>query len=158
MERHDRTQMGHSYSSSLYHVVFSTKDRRRCIDPALRERLWPYLGGIARQHNMSTVCVGGVEDHVHILLRLPADLALAKSVQLIKGNSSKWIHETFPDHRHFAWQEGYAAFSISMSAIEETVDYIRRQEEHHKTQTFEVEFVAFLERHRLEFDKRYVFG
>jgi len=150
--------MGHSYSSSLFHVVFSTKDRRKYLDPSLRERLCPYLGGIARQNEMQLLAVGGVEDHVHLLLCIPANLALSKAIQLLKGGSSKWAHETFPEHQHFAWQEGYGAFSISVSAIPETIAYIQRQEEHHRTRTFEEEFVAFLHRHNLEFDPRYVLG
>jgi REP element-mobilizing transposase RayT len=150
--------MGHSYSSSFFHIVFSTKDRRRCIDAKLRERLFPYLGGIARENGMQLLAAGGVEDHVHCLVVIPANLALSKAVQLLKGVSSKWIHETFPEQRQFAWQEGYGAFSISVSRIEDTINYIRRQEEHHRSRTFEEEFVAFLQRHRLEFDRRHVFG
>lgn len=150
--------MGHSYSSSLFHIVFSTKDRRKCLEMTVRERLFPYLGGIAKQHGMISLTVGGVEDHVHILLQLPADMALSKAVQVIKGVSSKWIHETFPEQRAFAWQEGYGAFSIAVSGVEATVAYIQRQEEHHRTKTFDEEFVEFLRRHNLPFDPKYVFG
>lgn len=150
--------MGHSYSNSLFHIVFSTKDRRKSLDAKLRERLLPYLGGIARQNDMQLLAVGGVEDHVHLLLCIPANLALSKAIQLLKGGSSKWVHETFPDHRQFAWQEGYGAFSISVSAIPETIAYIQRQEEHHRIHSFEDEFITFLRRHNLEFDQRYVFG
>jgi REP element-mobilizing transposase RayT len=94
-----------SYVSSYFHCVFSTKERRRLITPALRERLWPFLGGIARQNKMTALEIGGVEDHVHILLSLPSTMPVSKALQLIKGGSSKWIHETFPEHRLFAWQE-----------------------------------------------------
>src|SRR5438045_1649744 len=103
--------MAHSYTSSLYHCVFSTKDRRPLITPPLQERLWPYLGGVARENKFKAICVGGVEDHVHLLLSLPSTLAIAKAIQLVKGGSSKWIHDNFPDMRQFAWQEGYGAFS-----------------------------------------------
>src|SRR5580698_7356811 len=85
-----------SYVSSYHHCVFSTKERRPMITPALRERLWPFLGGIARQHKMKAIEIGGVEDHVHLLLSLPATMPVAKAMQLIKGGSSKWVHETFP--------------------------------------------------------------
>ena len=91
-----------SYISSYFHCVFSTKERRPLITPELRERLWPFLGGIARQNKMMAMEVGGVEDHAHILLSLPATMPISKAVQLIKGGSSKWIHETFPDPREFA--------------------------------------------------------
>jgi REP element-mobilizing transposase RayT len=89
------------------HCVFSTKERRPLIKPELQARLWPYLGGIARENRMKALVVGGVEDHVHILLSIPSALSVAKALQLLKGNSSKWIHETFKEHRDFEWQEGY---------------------------------------------------
>ena len=86
-----------SYVSSYHHCVFSTKERRPLITPGLQERLWPYLGGIARQNEMKAVEIGGVPDHVHILLSLPSTLSSAKAMQLIKGGSSKWVHENFPE-------------------------------------------------------------
>src|SRR5438067_10357633 len=111
--------MPHSYSSSLFHCVFSTKGRRKFISPDLAERLWPYLGGIARENRMKALAVGGVEDHVHVLLAVPATLPVSKCVQLLKGNSSKWIHDTFNQHWDFEWQEGYGAFSIGISGVQE---------------------------------------
>jgi REP element-mobilizing transposase RayT len=150
--------MSHSYSTSLLHCVFSTKGRRKLITPDLAERLWPYLGGIARDNAMKALAVGGVDDHVHILLSLPATVSVAKAIQLIKGGSSKWIHDTFPVHRGFAWQEGYGAFSIGVSQIEATIAYIQSQPEHHRTKTFEEEFLGFLKKHGIEYDLRYVWG
>src|SRR5688500_16516724 len=143
----------HSFASSLHHCVFATKGREPVLTPALRERLWPYLGGIARKNRMKALSVGGVADHVHILLSLPATISVAKTMQLVKGNSSKWIHDTFPALRQFAWQEGYGAFSIGISGIEETCAYIRDQKEHHRTRTFREEMIAFLQRHGLPFDE-----
>jgi REP element-mobilizing transposase RayT len=90
-----------SYVSSYHHCVFSTKERRPLITSALAGRLWPFLGGIARQNKMETIEVGGVADHVHILLSIPASISIAKAMQLIKGGSSKWVHETFPEHWEF---------------------------------------------------------
>ena len=116
--------MAHSYSSCLIHYVFSTKGRRPFISRELRQRLWPYLGGIARENGLKALAVGGTDNHVHILVSLPSTLSIAKSVQLIKGGSSKWIHETFPVHAGFAWQEGYGAFSISVSHASDTIAYI----------------------------------
>jgi REP element-mobilizing transposase RayT len=141
----------HSFTSCHLHVVFSTKERRRLITADLQSRLWPYLGGIARENKMRALCVGGVEDHVHILLTLPSTLSISKAVQLIKGNSSKWIHETFPAQRDFAWQEGYGAFSIGISGVDDTIKYIQSQPEHHRTRTFKEELVAFLNKHGLEY-------
>ena len=150
--------MGHSYVSSLYHCVFSTKERRRTIAPAIQEPLWKYLGGIARQHDMKVLIAGGVEDHVHLLLSLNSTTSIAKAIQLLKGGSSKWVHDKCSDRRGFEWQEGYGAFSIGVSQVEGTIAYIRDQSEHHQMKTFEEEFVAFLERHGVEYDPRYVWG
>ena len=84
--------------------MFSTKDRRPCLTAQLRDRLWPFLGGIAREHQMKALSIGGVEDHVHLLLSLPATMSIAKAMQLIKGGSSKWVHDSFPKQRLFTWQ------------------------------------------------------
>jgi REP element-mobilizing transposase RayT len=133
------------------HCVFATKDRRPLIKPSLQERLWPYLGGIARENKMRTLIVGGVEDHVHVLLSIPSTLSIAKGVQLLKGNSSKWIHETFKDQLDFEWQEGYGAFSIGVSGIEDTTKYIQTQAEHHRKMTFKEELEVFLRKHGMEY-------
>jgi putative transposase len=145
-----------SYISSYHHCVFSTKGRRPLIPFALRERLLPFLGGIARQNKIKAIEIGGVEDHVDVLLSLPSTVSIAKALQLIKGGSSKWVHETFPEHRLFGRQEKYGAFSVSVSQLDKTIDYIRTQEEHHKNMTFQEEFLALLKKHRIEYDERYL--
>jgi REP element-mobilizing transposase RayT len=150
--------MSHSYVSSFFHCVFSTKERETSISVDLQERLWPYIGGIARENMMKAVAVGGTSDHLHVLLSLPSTLAIAKAIQLVEGASSKWVHETFPKHRDFAWQEGYAAFSIGISQFQDTIAYIQSQEAHHRKQTFQEEFIAFLKKHGIEYDERYVWG
>jgi putative transposase len=94
------------------------------------------MGGIAREHGMKALAVGGVEDHAHVLLSLPTTVTIAQALQLIKGGSSKWIHDTFPEHCDFAWQEGYGAFSIGVSQVAGTVSYIQSQAEHHRKKTF----------------------
>lgn len=144
----------HSFVSCLMHCVWATKERQPFITPGLQERLWPYLGGIARENKMKALAIGGVEDHIHVLLSIPSTLSVAKSVQLLKGNSSKWIHETFPEHSGFEWQEGYGAFSIGMSGIEDTTRYIRNQAEHHRRVTFREEIEAFLKKHGMEYIER----
>ena len=150
--------MAHSYVCSYVHYVFSTKNRRKLIAPEPSERLWPYLGGIARENGAKPMAVGGTEDHVHMLLSLPSTMSIAKAAQLVKGGSSKWASDTFPSLAHFEWQEGYGAFGIGVSGVQKTIDYIANQEEHHRSRTFEEEFVAFLVRHGIEYDERYVFG
>jgi putative transposase len=150
--------MAHSFTSNLYHCIFSTKDRRKTITPDLEGRLWPYLGGIARENNMKALAVGGIADDLHILLSLPSTLDIAKAMQLIKGNSSKWVHDTFPDLRTFSWQEGYGGFSIGVSQINVTVAYIQNQKKHHRQTTFEEEFLKIIQRHGIEYDERFVWG
>jgi REP element-mobilizing transposase RayT len=140
------------------HCVWSTKERRKLIDATLRQRLWPFMGAIARENSIKAIAIGGTEDHVHALLSLPSSISVSKAVQLIKGGSSKWGHETFPAHGNFNWQEGYGAFSISVSQIRLTVAYIERQEEHHRKRTFQEEFLTFLIKHGIAFDERYLWG
>ncbi len=139
------------------HCVFSTKERRPIITPELQIRIFQYIGGIARENKMKLIAAGGVADHVHILISLPKTISISKAMQLIKGGSSKWIHDTFPEHRLFEWQEGYGAFSVSLSNQGRVVSYINNQPEHHKKQDFKSEFITFLKRHKIEYDERYVF-
>ena len=149
--------MPHSYISNLMHCVFSTKERFPFITPELESRLWPYIGGIARENKMKAIAIGGTLDRVHALLSLPATMSFAKAVQLIKGGSSKWIHDTFREHRKFAWQEGYGAFSVSSSQADKTIAYIHRQKEHHHKRSFQDEFIDLLDKHGIEYDPRYIF-
>jgi putative transposase len=114
--------------------------------------LWPYLGGIAKENKIKMLPIGGAADHVHVLLSLPATLSISKAIQLLKGNSSKWIHETFSQMRSFEWQEGYGAFSIGASAKEATIAYIRGQTAHHRTRSFGEEFRTMLRRHGFDAD------
>jgi putative transposase len=145
-----------SYISSYHHCIFSTKERRSLITASLRARLWPFLGGIARQNKIKAIEIGGAADHVHLLLSQPSTVSVAKAMQLLKGGSSKWVHETFAEHPLFGWQEEYGAFSVSVSQLDTVVHYIRNQEEHHRKMTFQEEFVALLKKHGIEYDERYL--
>ena len=149
--------MSHSYVSNLMHCTFSTKERYPWIDADLELRLWPYIGGIARENRMKALAIGGIFDHLHALLSLPSTMSFAKAVQLIKGGSSKWIHDEFRHLRKFEWQEGYGAFSVSASQVGRTIAYIERQKEHHRKRTFKEEFITLLDRHHVVYDPRYVF-
>jgi REP element-mobilizing transposase RayT len=149
--------MPHSYVSNLVHCVFSTRDRLPSIDQELEFRLWPYAGGIARENGMKALAIGGTSNHLHTLLSLPSTMSIAKAVQLLKGGSSKWVHELSPDYGKFPWQDGYGAFSVSASQKDKTVAYIRGQKEHHRKRTFREEFLEFLDMHGVEYDPRYIF-
>ncbi len=150
--------MANTYTSLHYHVAFSTKNRERWITPDIEQRIWAYLGGIARENGIAPLNVGGIEDHVHLVLGMPPTLAPSKMVQLLKGGSSKWIHDTFPALRGFGWQDGYGAFTVSKSNVPEVIKYVQDQREHHRTKTFKEEFRAFLDRHGIEYDERYLGG
>ena len=106
------------------------------LNPELRERLWPFLGGIAKQNGITPRCIGGVADHVHLLLSLPTTVPIAKAIQLVKAGSSAWIHQTFRQLDNFSWQQGYGAFSVSVSQLPETIHSIHNQVEHHRTELF----------------------
>ena len=147
--------MSHTYISDLVHVVFSTKERRNLIPADTQERLWSFLGGIARKNGFKAIAIGGTANHIHILLSLPAVMPLSKAVQLIKGASSKWINGF---GHNFAWQEGYGAFTVGVSGQADTIRYINSQEEHHREPSFEEEFVAFLTKHKIDYDPKYVWG
>jgi REP-associated tyrosine transposase len=150
-----RDTLSHSYVQNHLHLVFSTKNRQKLISKKLQTRLWPYMAGICKNHDLLAFAVGGMEDHIHILFRLPPTLMLANAVTLIKSNSSKWIRE---QGIGFAWQEGYGAFAVSSSNVSAVIKYIDNQEAHHRKTTFEQEFVALLKKHGVEFDPKYVFG
>jgi REP element-mobilizing transposase RayT len=149
--------MAHTYCSSLFHCVFSTKERRKIIAPDVQPRLWAYMGGIAREHEMRALVVGGRYDHVHLLLSLPSSLPVAEAMRKIKSASSHWMHETC-EMPGFEWQEGYGAFSIGQGQVEATLAYIAGQEEHHRKRDFQAEFIAILKKHRIEYDPRHVWG
>jgi len=151
-------EMANSYVSLYVHAIFSTKSRKPLIRPDIQTRLWAYIGGIARENSFKVLSVGGTDDHLHALISLPATIPVGKAVQLIKGGSSKWIHDTFVDLQDFSWQEGYGAFSLNISLIDETIRYIERQAEHHRKRTFQEEYLEFLKRNGIEYDERYVWG
>lgn len=148
--------MSHTYVSNLMHCVFSTKERRNLISLDVQPELWAFLGGIARKNGFKALIVGGIENHVHLLLSLSANMPLSKAMQLIKGSSSRWMNEI--QSIDFAWQEGYGAFTVGISQQADTIAYIRSQPEHHRKRSFEEEFIAFLKKHNLEYDPRYVWG
>ena len=145
--------MSHTHTCNLVHCVFSTKERANLIaDP---ERLWQYVGGIARQKNIVLLAAGETANHLHLLISLPPTMPLAKAVQEIKGNTSKWLNGL---GARFAWQEGYSAFSVSQSQRQRVIDYIDGQAEHHKKWSFEQEFLTLLKKSGIAYDERFALG
>lgn len=150
--------MANTYTALHYHVVFSTKNREPWLIPTKETRIWEYLGGIARANGMKALQIGGYDDHIHLLLAVPAAMAVSKAVQLLKGGSSRWIHETDSDLAAFAWQDGYGAFTVGVSQIADTARYIETQRNHHRAKTFQEEYAQFLDKNRVEYDERYIWG
>ena len=148
--------MADTFHNLNFHFIWSTKNRQQWITADIETRIWEYLAGIAHQKRMMPLCIGGYDDHIHALVRLPPGLDVSKAVQLLKGPSSKWIHETFTQMRAFAWQDGFGAFTVSKSIIPDVFTYIKNQREHHATKTYQEEFLGFLHRHEIEYKEEYL--
>jgi REP element-mobilizing transposase RayT len=148
--------MAGTYTQLNFHVVFSTKRREPLIKPRLRQDLYPYIGGTLRSQKCIPLEIGGMPDHIHLVIRLRPDKSMSELVRLIKANSSKWVDERPDRVGRFAWQAGYAAFSVSLSQLTGVREYVKTQESHHRKKTFQEEFTDFLNRHEIAFDERYV--
>ena len=146
-----------TYSQILLHTVFSTKRRATIITPEVQPRLYDYIGGIVRAQEGVVYALGGMSDHLHMLMRWRTDATIADLMRTVKARSSVWVHRTFPSAAAFAWQEGYAVFSVSKSAEQDVKAYIENQAEHHKKRDFQKELLALLHAHGVDFDARYVF-
>jgi len=146
----------HSYSNLLIHTIFSTHERVRSIDQVLKPRLCPYLAGILRECECFPVEVNAVEDHLHFLAQVTPRISVADLVRVVKANSSKWVHAELTGKQHFAWQAGYAAFSVSESNREAVARYIRDQEVHHRNMFFQEEIIRHLKKYRIPYDERHL--
>jgi putative transposase len=147
--------MPHTHVRLLYHVVFSTKERRPLLSDQIRGEVHAYIGGILNEIGGLALKVGGVEDHVHLLAQLPASIPVADAVRVIKTNSSKWLRQQ-ATHGDFYWQVGYAAFTVSPSVLKQVVTYIAGQEAHHAKMTYREELEILLRRHEVVYDERFV--
>ena len=143
--------MSHTYVQNLVHVVFSTKERRKLIPLAFRAKLWAYMAGVCSKEKIVPLEIGGMDDHAHLLIQLPPTWSLSDAVQEIKTSSSRWMGKSF------AWQRGFAAFSVSASNKDVVVRYIRTQDAHHKKMDYKSELIALLEKHGVPYDPKYVF-
>jgi REP element-mobilizing transposase RayT len=148
--------MGHTYTNLLTHIVFSTKDRLPYLREDRRQDVFAYMGGIVREIGGSALKVNGPADHVHLIVRLPASISVAKALEVIKANSSRWAHQKRVLHRAFAWQSGYSAFSVSESQFASVFRYIANQQEHHRRMTFQEELLALLRKSKIPYDEKYL--
>jgi REP element-mobilizing transposase RayT len=146
--------LAHSFARITIHVVFSTKNRRNLIPQNRLQELFAYIIGIARNKRIPLLAVGGMPNHVHLLLGLPANMTYPEVIGKIKANSSRFMRQT---NRHFGWQEGYGAFAVSMSQVDTVVRYIRNQAEHHRKRNFEEEFLLLLKKAGIDHDPATVF-
>ena len=146
-----------TFTNLLFHIVYSTRYRRPTIEKRWQDELYGYVGGVIREHKGTLLCMGGVQDHVHLLAKLSPTIAISDMLRLIKANSSKMINETLRPRIPFEWQSGYAAFSVSGSQFSTVKQYILNQESHHRRKSFQDEFIQLLERHNISYDLRYVF-
>jgi len=148
--------MSHSYTNLLYHIIFSTKDRRPLITPDYEVRLYDYIGGTIRELEGVSLALNGTEDHLHLLAKLRPDRALSDVLRKLKANASGWMHRVFPRLENFTWQQGYGAFTVSQSNVKEVQRYIARQKLHHQKVSFRDEFIRHLIANEIEFDARYL--
>lgn len=147
--------MAQSLACLHIHVVFSTKQRAPFIDDAIRKHLHAYLASVLQDLNCPAILINSVSDHVHILFDLSRTCAMSEVAEKLKTTSSKWMKRQ-GGHAGFAWQGGYGAFAVSESMVDTVRRYIARQAEHHRKVTFQEEYRAFLERHRIAYDERYL--
>jgi REP element-mobilizing transposase RayT len=149
--------MPQTFTQLHYHIIFSTKLRTPLIHSTIQDRLWKYFGGIVSGECGHPIQIGGVEDHVHLLVTLHQTQSVAEVVRMLKANSSQWYHKNFPEIP-FWWQTGYAAFTVSHSAIPSVKEYIENQVEHHKSMTFQDELRLFLKKHGLVPDEEHMWN
>lgn len=147
--------MAGKYLSLLVHFTWSTAGREPWLETDMRDDLYSYIGGIMRNKNARLLSAGGMFDHIHLYASLPSTISIADFVNVVKSNSSRWVHESFTRLRSFAWQEGYGAFSVSKSGEQSVIRYIRNQEKHHRKQTFKEELIGLLGKHGIAYDERY---
>ena len=148
--------MTQSFSQNYQHIIFSTKDRDKWIDESWADDLYGYIGGILGQIGCRLLTAGGTSDHVHLLSIIDKKLTLSDVIRTVKSSSTNWIRRTIKNKKAFAWQNGYAAFSVSKSQIPRVERYIQNQRQHHKKIGFKDELRRFLDKLGLEYDEKYL--
>jgi REP element-mobilizing transposase RayT len=146
--------MSDSYTNLLYHIVFSTKDRRPLITPEYETRLHDYIGGTIRSCGGICLELNRTADHFHLLAKLRPDRAVSDVLRDLKSNATGWMHDVFPKLKEFSWQRGYGAFTVSHSKVKDVRRYIVNQKEHHRRLSFRNKFIQFLKANGIEYDER----
>ena len=149
--------MANTYTQIHVQFVFAVKYRDSLIIPLLKEELYQYISGIIKHHKHKLLAINGMPDHIHIFIGMRPTQSISDLMQDIKGSSSKWINEKKFLKVKFEWQEGYGAFSYSKSQVDNVINYIKNQEEHHKKESFRNEYLNFLNRFEVEYDEKYIF-
>jgi REP element-mobilizing transposase RayT len=150
--------MPHTATNLLIHFIFGTRRREPSITPAIQADLHAYMGGVVRELDGVALSINGMPDHVHLLVRMPSTRSIADLARVVKTNSSRWVHERWPESKRFAWQSGFGAFSVSESGGQTVREYIRQQQQHHAKRSFEEEFVAFLKKIKIAVDEKYLWS
>lgn len=150
--------MASTLTELLYHGIWSTKDRMPLITGSIEQQIWKMIASVAARNEIQVIRVGGIKDHVHLLMRLPKTMSISEAMQRIKGASAKYINDERIVEARFGWQDGYGAFTVSASAVPQVTAYIANQREHHRNRSFQDEFLEFLRKHAVEYDERYLWG
>jgi putative transposase len=149
--------MANTYSQIYIQTVFAVQGRQSLIKSEWKEELYKYISGIVSNHEQKLLAIGGIENHIHILIGLKANCEISKLVQEIKANSSRFINKRQFVKGKFSWQEGFGAFSYSRSQLDVVIKYIQNQERHHAKKSFKQEYLEFLEYFAVEYDEKYLF-
>ncbi len=138
------------------HFVFSTKNRTPLISNDIKERLCAYIGGIIKELGGILIEINTMPEHIHFDTYVPKTVSVSKFMEVVKANSSKWVHTTFPKKKDFGWQDGYGAFSVSKSSEKAVIQYIRDQQQHHRKKPFQEEFIDMLNKYDTAYDEKYI--
>ena len=140
------------------HLIFHIKSTSVRMQRSDLPRIFAYIGGILKDIGSIPIIIGGMPDHIHVLWALPSNMTISELARTTKAKSSRWIKTLSPYYSTFAWQDGYGAFSVSPSILDKTINYIKNQERHHRTKSFQDEYKAFLEAYKIPYDEKYIFN
>jgi REP element-mobilizing transposase RayT len=148
--------MANTYTQIHIHCVFAVKYRKAMVDKSFKEELYEYITGIIQQRGHKMLAIGGTSNHIHIFFGLRVNESLSDLMQAVKRNSSLWINQNHKTQSKFEWQKGFGAFSYSKSHVSAVVNYIKRQEEHHRKKAFSEEYIRILKDFDVKYDERYI--